>query len=77
VQGGLAAAVAEQLLMSALGVGVPCREEEVPELERLMKDCPHGVKGGVESKHGKANILIQVGRGGRKEAGWVGWGSLW
>jgi activating signal cointegrator complex subunit 3 len=42
------------------------REEELPELERLLREtCPYEVKGGVENKHGKINILMQVrGAGG-------------
>jgi hypothetical protein len=40
-------------------------QEELPELEKLSREaCPHDVKGGIENKHGKANILMQVGRGG-------------
>lgn len=39
-----------------------CREEELPELETLVRAGASPVKaqGGVESKQGKANVLIQV-----------------
>ena len=30
------------------------------ELDTLARAAPHDVKGGVENKHGKANVLIQV-----------------
>jgi replicative superfamily II helicase len=38
------------------------REEELPELDSLVRDaCPYDVKGGgAESKQGKANVLLQV-----------------
>lgn len=37
------------------------REEELPELDRLLGDaCPFDARGGPESKHGKVCILIQV-----------------
>eukprot|EP00879_Flechtneria_rotunda_P031132 GHRR01033984.1.p1 GENE.GHRR01033984.1~~GHRR01033984.1.p1 ORF type:complete len:725 (+),score=211.87 GHRR01033984.1:283-2457(+) len=38
------------------------REEELPEVENLIRQgaIPHAPKGGVENKHGKANILIQA-----------------
>jgi activating signal cointegrator complex subunit 3 len=36
------------------------REEEMPELEKLEKDCCQiPIKGGKENKHGKVNILLQ------------------
>lgn len=35
-------------------------QEEMPEVDTLAREaCPHDVKS-VESKHGKANVLIQV-----------------
>lgn len=39
-----------------------CREEELPELETLIRSGASPIKalGGVESKQGKANVLIQV-----------------
>lgn len=38
------------------------REEELPELEVLVRSgaAPVKAQGGVESKQGKANVLIQV-----------------
>lgn len=37
------------------------REEELPELDRLLGDaCPFDARGGPESKHGKVCVLIQV-----------------
>ena len=37
------------------------REDELPELDRLLGDaCPFDARGGPESKHGKVCILIQV-----------------
>lgn len=37
------------------------REEELPELDNLIREaCPFEVKGGPENKHGKVNILLQV-----------------
>jgi hypothetical protein len=38
------------------------REEELPELETLVRAgaSPIKAQGGVESKQGKANVLIQV-----------------
>ena len=49
------------------------REEESMELITLRsKGCPLDVKGGPEDKHGKINVLIQVGGGGRREGGGVG-----
>ncbi|KAF5832046.1 Sec63 Brl domain-containing protein [Dunaliella salina] len=37
------------------------REEEMPEVEKLSREaCPFDVKGGIENKHGKANILLQA-----------------
>lgn len=36
------------------------REEEIPELEKLMSECWLGpIKGGVENEYGKVNILLQ------------------
>lgn len=41
---------------------VAVREEELPELDELaLHQCPFDVKGGPENKHGKVNILLQVG----------------
>ena len=38
------------------------REEELPELDRLLTDaCPFDARGGPENKQGKVCILIQVG----------------
>lgn len=38
------------------------REEELPELDALARDaCHYDIKGGPENKHGKVNILLQVG----------------
>jgi len=41
---------------------VACSEEELPELETLVRSgaAPFKAQGGVESKQGKANVLIQV-----------------
>ena len=40
---------------------VMSREEEFPELDELMNShCVIDVKGGVENKHGKVNILLQA-----------------
>lgn len=37
------------------------REEELIELDEMLLDsCPLGVKGGIEDKCGKANVLMQV-----------------
>lgn len=37
------------------------REEEMPEVEKLLRNsCPYDVKGGMENKVGKVNILMQV-----------------
>jgi Sec63 Brl domain len=37
------------------------REEELPELDRLLTDaCPFDARGGPENKQGKVCILIQV-----------------
>lgn len=37
------------------------REEELPELDRLLTDaCPFDARGGPENKHGKVCVLIQV-----------------
>ena len=37
------------------------REEELPELDTLAREsCPYEVKGGCETKQGKANVLLQV-----------------
>mmetsp|Transcript_13654 Transcript_13654/g.49673 ORF Transcript_13654/g.49673 Transcript_13654/m.49673 type:complete len:2207 (-) Transcript_13654:489-7109(-) len=39
---------------------VVVREEEMPELMELQRSvCPHMVKGGIENKQGKVNVLIQ------------------
>lgn len=40
----------------------PLSEEELPELETLVRAgaAPFKAQGGVESKQGKANVLIQV-----------------
>lgn len=39
------------------------RQEELGELDDLQRSCcKHQVKGGVENKHGKINILMQVCR---------------
>ena len=36
------------------------REDEIPELEKLMSECWLGpIKGGVENEYGKVNILLQ------------------
>ncbi|KAH8915667.1 Sec63-domain-containing protein [Atractiella rhizophila] len=35
------------------------REAEVPDLKRLLKDCPCQVKGGTDTSEGKINILLQ------------------
>jgi hypothetical protein len=42
-----------------------CSEEELPELDTLIRAgaAPYKAQGGVESKQGKANVLIQVGPG--------------
>lgn len=41
---------------------VAVREEELPELDRLLTDsAPFDCKGGPENKHGKVSILLQVG----------------
>jgi hypothetical protein len=39
-----------------------CSEEELPEIETLVRSgaAPMKAQGGVESKQGKANVLIQV-----------------
>ncbi|KAK3240836.1 activating signal cointegrator 1 complex subunit, partial [Cymbomonas tetramitiformis] len=40
---------------------IQVRDEEIPEIEQLnRKQCPIDVKGGIETKHGKANVLLQV-----------------
>ena len=36
------------------------REDELPELDALARDCPYDVRGGAENKHGKINILLQA-----------------
>jgi len=36
------------------------REDELPELDALARDCPHDARGGPENKHGKVNILLQA-----------------
>ncbi|KAK9814715.1 hypothetical protein WJX72_010327 [[Myrmecia] bisecta] len=36
------------------------REDELPELDTLMRGCPFEVRGGAENKHGKVNILLQA-----------------
>ncbi|MEW5302418.1 MAG: hypothetical protein WDW36_005207 [Sanguina aurantia] len=37
------------------------REEEMPEVEKLLRNsCPYDVKGGMENKVGKVNILMQA-----------------
>eukprot|EP00795_Rhopilema_esculentum_P017649 gene17649-9293_t len=39
---------------------VKVREEEIPELERLLSECWLGpVKGGIENEYGKVNVLLQ------------------
>lgn len=41
------------------------REEELPELDTLVRDaCQYDIKGGAENKQGKANVLLQVRGGG-------------
>ena len=40
---------------------VAVREEELPELDRLMHDAaPFDARGGPENRHGKVSILLQV-----------------
>ncbi len=40
---------------------VAVREEELPELDRLMHDAaPFDARGGAENRHGKVSILLQV-----------------
>ncbi|KAK9785880.1 hypothetical protein WJX73_006814 [Symbiochloris irregularis] len=40
---------------------VAVREEELPELDELVRHaCPHDVKGGVENSQGKVSILLQA-----------------
>ena len=36
------------------------REDELPELDALARDCPYDVRGGAENKQGKINILLQA-----------------
>ena len=36
------------------------REDELPELDALARNCPYDVRGGAENKHGKINILLQA-----------------
>ena len=33
----------------------------MPELDQLCEACEFSVKGGPENKHGKVNVLMQVG----------------
>jgi activating signal cointegrator complex subunit 3 len=40
---------------------VAVREEELPELDRLVHDsAPFDARGGAENRHGKVSILLQV-----------------
>ena len=40
---------------------VAVREEELPELDRLVHDAaPFDARGGPENRHGKVSILLQV-----------------
>jgi activating signal cointegrator complex subunit 3 len=38
---------------------IQVRQEELPELDKLLKACVLPVRGGVENSHGKTNILLQ------------------
>lgn len=55
------AALLAMMAMSNEFESMMVREEEMSELERLLREsCPVAVKGGVENKHGKINILMQA-----------------
>lgn len=50
----------EMLSLSAEFANVRVRDDEVPELEKLQRRCCEvDVRGGLESAHGKANLLMQ------------------
>ena len=50
------------LALSSEFENIAVREEELPELDTLSRSaCPVDVKGGAENKHGKVNVLLQVG----------------
>ena len=50
------------LALSSEFENIAVREEELPELDTLSRSaCPIDVKGGAENKHGKVNVLLQVG----------------
>ena len=52
------------------------REEELPELDTLDREsCPYEVKGGCETKQGKANVLLQARFGWCGRGRGVCWGS--
>ena len=58
---GAAAQMLSMVAQSSEFENMAVREEELPELDRLLTEaCPFDARGGPENKHGKVCILIQV-----------------